>query len=276
MPNERASHLSRIPIFIFLLLLNHSLYAATFLFSAPPRESEEAAEAKYGPIAEHLSKITKHKFIYEYPGNWGVYRTKMVNGKYDLVFDGPHFNSYRAEYLKHNILVKIAGGFTFVGIVRKDESRIKSLGDGTGRTVCAHPPPNLGTLTLLSNYSNPLRQPAIVNTKGWSNIYKGLVNNKCNFAMLPLRNLKAYDPDMKNVKIIFRAKTLPNQAFSASPRVSLETQVKIIQALTQTTSSDATEGLRTTYKAGRKLEKANNAEYKNVSKILLTEWGFSQ
>lgn len=276
MSNERASNLLRILSFVFLLLLNHSLYAATFLFSAPPRESEEAANAKYAPIAEHLSKVTKHKFIYEYPGNWGVYRTKMVNGKYDLVFDGPHFNSYRAEYLKHNILVKISGGFTFVGIVRKNEPRIKSLREGAGRTVCAHPPPNLGTLTLLSNFSNPLRQPAIVNTKGWNNIYKGLINKECDFAMLPARNLKSYDPDNQNVKIIFRARTLPNQAFSAGPRVPLETQVKISQALTQTTSSDATEGLRITYKAGRKLEKASNAEYKNVSKILLTEWGFSQ
>lgn len=276
MPNERASYLSKILVFLFLFLLNHSLHAATFLFSAPPRESEEAANAKYAPIAEHLSKVTKHKFIYEYPGNWGVYRTKMVNGKYDLVFDGPHFNSYRAEYLKHNILVKIAGGFTFVGIVRKDESRIKSLDHAAGRTACAHPPPNLGTLTLLSNFGNPLRQPAIVNTKGWANIYQGLVDKKCNFAMLPLRNLKAYDPDMKNVKIIFRANTLPNQAFSAGPRIPSETQLQIIDTLTQTASSGATEGLRLSYKAGKNLQKASNAEYRNVSRILLTEWGFSQ
>lgn len=276
MNNQGKSTFTKVLTGGLLFSLSPAVFAATFLFSAPPRESVEVGESKYAPIAAYLTKTTGHKFVYEHPGNWGVYRTKMVQGKYDLVFDGPHFNSYRAEYLKHNIIVKIPGGFTFVGIVRKGEKRIKNLKQGIGRRVCAHAPPNLGTLTLLSKYENPIRQPVIVNTKGWKNIYQGLVDKKCDFAMVPERNLKSYDPARSKVDVIYRAKTLPNQAFSASPRISLKIQQKIAESLTQPPSLDPTETLRLSYKAGKRLEKANNKEYQDVSKILMTEWGFAR
>ena len=77
------------------------------VFSAPPRETPTIGNKRYQPIASYLSKVLGRKVVYKHPGTWGAYRTEMLQGDYDIVFDGPHFNSYRAEKMKYNILAKI-------------------------------------------------------------------------------------------------------------------------------------------------------------------------
>ncbi|MEE8482741.1 MAG: PhnD/SsuA/transferrin family substrate-binding protein, partial [Acidiferrobacterales bacterium] len=106
------------------------------IFTAPPRENLAAGEAKYAPVADYLTKVLKKRVVYKHPGTWGVYRTEMLKGKYDIVFDGPHFNSYRAEKLQHNILVKIPIRHEFVVIVRKGEKRFNNIEQLAGRTFC--------------------------------------------------------------------------------------------------------------------------------------------
>jgi ABC-type phosphate/phosphonate transport system substrate-binding protein len=41
--------------------------AGTYVFSAPPRESAQAAAEIYGPIDEYLSAVTGKKFVYRQP-----------------------------------------------------------------------------------------------------------------------------------------------------------------------------------------------------------------
>ena len=93
----------------------------TLVFTAPPRETPEIAQEIYQPLAAYLSRSIGKKIVYRHPGTWGVYRTEMLKGKYDIVFDGPHFNSYRMEKLGHNILVKMPERFEFAGSGRQLE-----------------------------------------------------------------------------------------------------------------------------------------------------------
>jgi len=141
------------------------------VFSAPPRESATVGSKRYQPVADYLSKVLGRKVVYKHPGTWGAYRTEMLQGDYDIVFDGPHFNSYRAEKMRHNILAKIPVAHQFVIIVHKSNIKTHSVPELAGQTFCTHAPPNLGTLSLLNHFQNPARQPAIVNTQGWKNIY---------------------------------------------------------------------------------------------------------
>ncbi|MDH5777459.1 MAG: phosphate/phosphite/phosphonate ABC transporter substrate-binding protein, partial [Gammaproteobacteria bacterium] len=69
--------------------------------TAPPRESKEAGNKLYTPLANHLSKLLNAKVVYQHPGNWLNYQRDMREDKYDIVFDGPHFISWRLEHLKH-------------------------------------------------------------------------------------------------------------------------------------------------------------------------------
>jgi len=246
---------------------------AEVIFSAAPRENAERSQEIFGPIAEYLSKATGKKVVYQYPGTWGVYQGTMQKGGYDLLYDGPHFNGWRLTKLQHNVLVKIPVELTFVMLVKKDNTKVNDMKQVAGHTVCAHAPPNFGTLTMLSQFDNPSRQPVIINTDGWNNIYKGLVAGKCTAALVPTKVWEKNDKAGVETKVIYKSKPLPNQAFSAGPRISKEDQAKIAQALTSREAAASTEKLRQEYSVPS-LAPAVNQEYSGLGDLLKNEWGY--
>jgi ABC-type phosphate/phosphonate transport system substrate-binding protein len=243
------------------------------VFTAPPRETPDAGIEIYQPVADYLSQVIGKKVRYKHPGTWGVYRTEMLKGSYDIIFDGPHFNSYRLEKLSHNILAKIPVRHEFTVIVHKDKTAFQNLSQMAGRTFCTHAPPNLGTLVLLSQFDNPSRQPVIINSKGWENIYEGVISGKCVGGVLPMANLKKVDR-ANLARIVFKTAAMPNQAFSAGPRVSLEDQMKLAQALASPDAAAPTERLRAAYKVGDSFALASNQEYQGLAEYLRNEWGY--
>ena len=246
----------------------------TYVFSAPPRETAQAGAEMYGPIAEYLSAATGKKVVYRQPANWIAYQTEMRKGDYDLVFDGPHFNAWRASNLRHNILTKAPGEHSFVVVVKKDNDKFRELKQLNGRRICGMSPPNLGTLTVLNEFNNPARQPVIVNTEGWDTIYSGMQAGQCVAAILTERNLAKLDPQGAVTRVIFKAKTFPNQALSAGPRVSVEDQVKITRALISPNARNATAKLREAYALSGDFMTAAKEEYAGVASILKDTWGY--
>jgi ABC-type phosphate/phosphonate transport system substrate-binding protein len=245
----------------------------TLVFSAPPRETPEEGAAVYGPVAEYLSGIIGRKIAYKHPGTWGAYRSEMLKGSYDLVFDGPHFNAYRAEKLNHNILVKAPEIHEFAVIVKND-GKFNTLSQTAGRAFCAHAPPNLGTLVLLSQFDNPARQPVIASTEGWEQIYEGVAAGRCAGGVLPMANLKKLDKSGRAMKVLHTSLPMQNQAFSAGPRLTAEEQLKLVAALTASTAAAPTAKLRAVYKIGPQFVAASNREYAGLSQYLRSEWGY--
>lgn len=246
----------------------------SYVFSVPPRESAQAAAELYGPIADYLSQVTSKKVIFRQAANWLTYQTEMRRGDYDLVFDGPHFNSWRVANLQHNILVKAPGDFVFVVAVKKDNAKVQDLKQLNGRAICSMSPPNLGTLTVLNEFDNPLRQPVIQNMQGWDTIYSSMQAGQCAAAILPARNLAKYDPQGSAARVIFKAKAYPNQALSAGPRVSPEDQAKIARALAAPTARAATAKLRDAYALTGDFQPATKDEYAGVAGVLKDTWGY--
>lgn len=244
------------------------------VFSAPPRETATVGNKRYQPVANYLSKVLGRKVVYKHPGTWGAYRTEMLQGDYDIVFDGPHFNSYRAEKMRHNILAKIPVAHQFVIIVHQSNTKTRTVQELAGQTFCTHAPPNLGTLSLLSQFQNPSRQPAIINTQGWKNIYQGVASGRCVAGILPMANLAKYDQQLRHVRILHKNDTIPNQAFSAGPRLSKTEQQRMAQALVSDSAAQPTSELRAAYRVGDHFAPANNNEYKGVSEYLRHEWGY--
>lgn len=254
-------------------LLEHGAPAPReYVFSAPPRESAQAAVEIYGPVAEYLSRVTGKTVTYRRPGNWIEYQSDMRKGVYDLVFDGPHLNAWRAANMQHNILVKAPGDNTFVVAVRNDSDKLRELRQLAGRPVCGMSPPNLGTLAVLKEFNNPARQPIINNTDGWEQIYAALQSGRCVAAILPTRNLAKYDARGETSRIVFRARAYPNQALSAGPRVSPEDQAKIARAMTLPEARTATAHLREVYALGDDFQPANRNEFASAAAILKDSW----
>ena len=226
---------------------------------------------------EYLSRIIGKPVTYRHPGNWLVYQTEMVRGGYDLVFDGPHFNSWRSDHMHHNILVKLAEKHTFAIIVRKGEAQVSELKHLAGKIVCGMNPPNLGTLALLREFDNPARQPVIRNTTGWNRIYRGVVIEKqCVAGIVPIANLAKYDGGGTFTRIIHKTKAMPNQGFPAGPRISSEDQAKIKAALMSVQAEIVTEPLRKMYASDSGFVPTAKDEYAGLAVYLKDVWGYAR
>lgn len=244
------------------------------VFSAPPRETPEVGMAQYGPIAEYLTRTTGKKFEYRHPDNWLQYQASIQQDEYDLVFDGPHFVSWRVANRQHTPLVKIPGDFIFVFLTKKDNRKVNTVADLAGHGVCGHAPPNQGTLRLYSMFDNPSRQPQLRNVKGWRNIYKAMVDGKCDGAVVPLKIYKKMDPKGVQAKVLHVTDPAPGQAFTASSRISPQMRKQIAKALLSPEGEKATATLRKRFPTTAYVE-AREIEYQNTKDLLKDSWGFN-
>jgi len=240
------------------------------VFSAPPRGSQKEEVAVYQPVVEYLSKVIGRNVVFQYSDNWLSYSKEMTAGNYDIVFDGPAFNGWRIDKMGHTPLIKLPEDFVFVVITKAGNDRIKELKDLAGRKVCAHAPPNLGTLTLQAQFNNPAREPWIIEVKGWDNAYKAMMSDQCVATVLPINNLTKNDKGPNRAtKTLYQHKPMPNQAVSVGPRIAPELHAKIAKALLSDEGKRATEKLRAAY-AGKDFVPASRAEYSGLGNLLST------
>lgn len=244
------------------------------ILSAPPRESVVDGNKRFGPMAEYLTQVLGRKVIYRHPGTWGGYQSDMQRDEYDLVFDGPHFVSWRIDKHRHHALVKLPGEFRYIGFVRADNTEINGIDDFSGQPVCVHAPPNLGTLMLLSEFDNPSRQPSIVITKGYDKIFKGVLEGRCVAAMLPRKHLQKHDKDGTQTRVVYEHRPAPEQALTAGWRISPSLREKIVNALVSQSAEAKLVSFREAYALGGWFVYADNKEYDGLGAYLKPVQGF--
>lgn len=208
---------------------------AELVMTAPPRELPEAGEKIYAPLAEYLSTILGEKVVYKHPKNWLQYQRDLRHDVYDIVFDGPHFVSWRMAHLNHDVLVKLPGTLEFVIVINKDDQDINDLKDLIGKKICGIPPPNLATLTVIEQFQNPVRQPIIWGVRGgFRSVHETFSKGGCRAAVFRTTffEKKLSDSDRATMKVLFKSKALPNQAISVSSRIKPKYKKEIIRSLT--------------------------------------------
>ncbi len=262
-----------------LLVLGLQPALATITLTAAPRGTIAEETATYQPIADFLTKVLGEKVVYQYSDNWLSYQENVRQGLYDIIFDGPHLTSWRIQYLGWVPLVKLPQPHVWVVVAKKGNMGVQNLDSLVGRLVCSPAPPNFGTLTLESEYSNPVELPEIVATKGWKNGYNGVMSGKCLAAVMPLTSWHAFDPTGSESRVIFQHAPFPNQALSvSSTRFSPDVQNKIRDALLSPDGEAAMEQLRMRYaKVGDRIEQlvpATSQEYVGIDSILKDTYGY--
>jgi len=245
---------------------------AEYVFAVPPRETAEVSQRIYQPIADYLSQVIGKKVVFRHPTDWLSYQAEMRRGDYDLVLDDSHFNGWRAAHLQHNILIRAPGQSEYVVIVRQDNVKVTTLKQLAGRSICAMSPPHLGTLSVLREFENPLRQPLIQSTQGWDTIYNHLQTGQCSAAILPRDNLLKYDPQGRSARVVHKTPSFPNQALSAGTRVSPQNQTRIALALTTPAARLAMAGLRDVYAIQGDFQAVNRADYLAMARLLQDSW----
>ena len=248
---------------------------ADLMLSAPPRESAAAGEKLYGPLAEYLSQVSGEKVTYRYPDNWAIYQALMTKGEYDLVFDGPHFVSWRIERSRHVPLAALTGKLGFVVIVRQDDTQTKKVSDLAGKRVCGHSPPNLATLTLYDRFPNPARQPRLIETQGFDAAYQGLLSGKCLGTVLPTEIHKKLDAAAARTRILYSSEMFPNQALTAGPRVPEAVRNRIKQALLSEAGQATSRPVAAKFGASEFIAVSAD-DYKGHDNLLRNVWGFEQ
>ena len=217
-------------IVFFQPLVSH----ADLIFSAPPREKQDVGENTYGPLAESIGQLLGEKVIYQHPKDWLTYSRKIRKGDYDLVFDGPQFASWRMVHIQHQPLVRLKGNLEFY-IYTKKESDITDINSLVAKKICGLASPNLATVAMFKEFTNPVRQPIFIENKGgFKGVYNAFKEAKCD-AALTRSNFyknKMSDEDRAGLKIIWKSKLMPNQTITASEKIPVQKREQIIAALT--------------------------------------------
>lgn len=268
----KMSRFSRWFFIVSIVLLAQSVVAKDLIMTAPPREKPEAGKKLYGPVAAHLSKLLGKKVVYEHPKNWLNYQRDMRKDRYDIVFDGPHFISWRMAHLGHEVIVKLPGTLVFYLTLSKKDNEIQAINDLVAKKICGISPPNLSTLSIIAAYPNPVRQPVIKGIKGGMGaVHKSYKAGKCRAAVFrrAFFKKKLKKEARESYKIIYTSKAVPNQAFSVSKRLSAREKSLIIQSFTLGDGVKATSGILRRFGGKAKhFIKANTEEFKGHNLLL--------
>jgi ABC-type phosphate/phosphonate transport system substrate-binding protein len=265
-------NLHKISIFVFCLFLLNTALANDLVMTAPPREKPAAGKTLYGPLAVAIGKILGVKVVYKHPGNWLRYQRNMRNGEYDIVFDGPHFASWRIEHLGHKVLVKLPGTLVFYLVANKVDNEVLKPEDLIGKKICGISPPNLSTLSVLARFDNPVRQPVILGIRGgMGKVLKKFNTGSCRAAVFRNAYYKKKIPRVERdrMKILFESEALPNQVITVSNRISKSQREKLAKAIIFGKASNSAKGIIKRFGGKAKsFVNARNEEYLDA-RILL-------
>lgn len=251
---------------------------ADLVLSAPPRESAEEARRTYEPLAKFFTEMIGEQVIFVQPRDWLEYATEMRNGKYDILFDGPHFAAWRIKHLRHVSLVKLPGTMDFVVLARADDPRINKLRDLVALSVCGLPSPNLGTMTVMAQFTNPVIQPDILETKGsFDDVIKAFLDGNCRAAIVRDTVFKKLSETEKSqFKVIFKSPPFPNQTVTVAASIKPKIRQKLTAALTVKKEFAPAEILFNEFsKHAKFFIPAQTAEYRGMETILEgVVWGW--
>ncbi|MEE8388469.1 MAG: PhnD/SsuA/transferrin family substrate-binding protein [Acidiferrobacterales bacterium] len=247
--------------------------SAQIIFSAPPREKPEVGKQIYGPIAKYLSTAIGQQVVYKHPGNWTNYKNALQHDKYDIVFDGPHFVSWRMSYKRHRPLVTLPGQLSFVVVVRANQKQYKTLANLAGKRICGFNAPNLATLTMFNQF-RPQDRPHLVKIRSFPDGYQKMRAGKCDAVVMRDRMYYKLDKDDGRTRIVFLSGALPNQAFTAGKRLSRRTQRKIASALVNPRAKWATAAFHQKYTRGKSMIKVEPTNFEDLDELLYTVKGF--
>lgn len=265
----RVAGVFRIAVGILVGMISAAAHGQ-LVFTSAPRGTEAIERAIYDPVARAMSEWLGTEVVYEYAKDWTTYSFGMRAGRYDLVFDGPHFSAWRMANIKHEPIVNLPHKLAFLVLSRADNPAITDTESLVSQKVCGMAPPQLGTLFLLSQYPNPAREPILQVIKNEKNVFENLKSGKCESAIL--RNstyLRLTDAERAAYKVIYTSRPVPNMAITAGPNVTPQQRKQLIEKLTDPKTASVAKPIFDQYvKNADRFEKAEREEYKGLELLL--------
>jgi len=247
--------------------------SANLVLSAPPLGKAAVERKVYEPVAAYLSSILGETVEYHHPDNFGLYQAEMQLGKYDIVFDGPHFSEWRAVKMNHQILAAVPGRLAFVVVVKDADKEYKSLSDLRGRSLCGLAPPNLATQTVFQQFK--IAEPNLLLAPSFEVAFKQMLAGKCT-AVILAKNMYGRLASNAPVKsrVIFTSREFPSLTITASRKISEAKLTELRAKLVSPEAKEAIPGFMNQYTAGKGLMPANPEDYLGMEQLLKDSWGF--
>ncbi|WP_126457010.1 phosphate/phosphite/phosphonate ABC transporter substrate-binding protein [Sulfuriflexus mobilis] len=276
----------KLKIFRMALLLCTSLLPAWAAAAEPgvitmttaPTQSVADTHKLYGPLAEYLSQASGKQVKLVPVRNFLEYTSKMRKDEFDIIFDGPHFVSWRMQHTGHIPLARIPGELVFMAAV-KDGGTIKDIKELVGKKVCAVNSPNLATLMVLDAFPNPVRQPVIVAQRSFKDSMQCLKDGKADAAILPVAFWKKFEKagKTKGLRLLYSTnkQPLPPRTFSISKRVDAATREKIRLALLDSEGKPGPQPVLNRFRS-KNFVAVKESEYTDLTRLLLSVWGFHE
>ena len=157
-PPAVCAIVSRLALLLLVLSISTQVLADTFYFSSPPRLDREESDTLFAPLADLLSRSSGESFVYVHPDSWFIYQNDMRKDRFHLLLDDAHFASWRIASLGHKPLAKVEPRIRYAVITTRN-GRVYSKEDLVAHSLCAYPPPDLGTLSIIQMFDAPFRVP---------------------------------------------------------------------------------------------------------------------
>ena len=167
-------------------MLTMSLNAkALIVMSISPGLDEAEYRALYQPVADELTEILEEEVRLDYSGDWLTFSKRMRQGDFDLVIDGPHFIAWRVQAINlgHRGLAQLAGTESYSLVTSRDSKRNR-LEDFNNVEICSRNSPAIGTVYFLSQFSNPVLQPRIIQRESGEEALEAMVDGRCEAAII--------------------------------------------------------------------------------------------
>lgn len=261
--------LSLLALALFIINIFSPAYADLVL-TAPPRESVARGEELYGPLAQVLTLQLGQRVVYERAHDWIEYAANMKLDTYDIIFDGAHFAAWRMKHLGHSPVAKLPGELTFVVVSNKTDGSLMKLRDLIQGHICSQASPNLGTMAILSAFTNPLIQPDLYEVANANDVYEAFKAGKCEAAVFQDKYLNRLSGEEKaKLRILYSSNHYPDQTITVSRRVTDRQRTLLTELLTRPSGIVATQELLKQFsKQATRFDRVRPKEFAGMEALL--------
>lgn len=257
-------------VLVLLVSFVPSVVLADLILSSPPRGTEAEERALHEPIAAAMSKWLGTPVTYEYAKDFITYSFRMREGRYDILFDGSHFASWRMSHLGYHILANLPDKLVFLVIADASNKSLANLDSLVNKKVCGQAPPQLGTLLLTSQYTNPVQEPILHAVSTEPGVYDAFKAGKCVAAILRDKAyLKMSEEERGKYRVLFTSRPVPNVTLSVSPRLTVEQRSTLVKHLTDAKTAAPAKALLDKYsRNATKLDVADLEKFEQLGALL--------
>ena len=250
---------------------------ADLVFSISPQPNSQQVEQMYAPLVQYMEKVLGDRIVFDYPQNWKEYSRNMRSGRYDIVFDAPHFSSWRIKNIKHTPVARLPGQLGHVIVTNSFNTSIRKLRDLVGVTICSAASPSLSNMTVYRLFENPVHMPLIQEIEGDSiQLYAALRGGVCDAAVLRDAEYEQLRPSLRQaLRVVVRSEPVPERTITVSDRLA-QKKALLAQMLTSNEGAKAAESvLRQFGKKEQNFVRVKPAEYRDLDDMLShVVWGW--